>query len=247
MSSGVPLPRGGVEFVPAAHVQLCRQRIDAARERAGERARVAPREFDPGYWERWFEANAEEVLRAFPSVTVSPGYTVRYRCFGQYGRDVRVRPFVARAHTPVDRVRRVLPWHPPPDSMAVQERAAPTQDVELLYSRFSFPRTAEGYFDYWVVMQELWASARWAYSSIVASAQEWSQLTAAEGWQVLQPVERYEPAVIRQGERVSLAVLVHCPLQRFEIALQRIDIDAQQALHYDDPILVAAGPRGYVL
>jgi hypothetical protein len=131
--------------------------------------------------------------------------------------------------------------------MKVQERAAPTQDVELLYNRFSFPRTAEGYFQYWVVMQELWASARWAYSHVVASAEELTQLLQGQGWQLHREVERCEPAVVRHGNGASLAVLIHCPLQRFEVALHRIEIDPQQAIHYEDSILVASGPRGYIL
>jgi|GEM_PF-1617378 hypothetical protein len=236
-----------VEFVPAAHVRLCRERIAQARERAGERVGVAPQHFDSGYWEAWFEANAEETLARFPDITLAPGYQVRYRCFGQAGNDLHVRPFVARSGTPVDHVRRLLQWHPPPDSMKVQERAAPTQDVELLYNRFSFPRTAEGYFQYWVVMQELWASARWAYSHVVASAEELTQLLQGQGWQLHREVERCEPAVVRHGNGASLAVLVHCPLQRFEVALHRIEIDPQQAIHYEDSILVASGPRGYIL
>ncbi|MCX8072256.1 MAG: hypothetical protein N3C12_07385 [Candidatus Binatia bacterium] len=242
-----PPPDVTVEFVSEAHVRACRQRIQEVREQTGSRVGVAPSRFDARYWETWFETNAEELLRAFPSVQLSPDYHVRYRCYGQFGADLRVRPFVARKGTPVDALQRLLEWHPPPDTMGAVERGTPTQDVQLLYRHFSFPRTAEGYFDYWFVMQELWASARWAYSHVVASLEELAQLTAAPEWQVLRAVDRYEPAVVRHESGATLAVLIHCPLQRFEITLQRIEIDAQQALHYSDPILVAAGPRGYVL
>ena len=94
-------------------------------------------------------------------------------------------------------------------------------------------------------MQELWASQRWAYSHVVASATELSQLTANSGWQVTQPVETYEPAVVLDGRSARLAVLVGCPLGHFQVSLQQIDIGADQALRYAEPILVAAGPRGY--
>ncbi|GBD25205.1 hypothetical protein HRbin30_00520 [bacterium HR30] len=236
-----------VEFISPAHVRTCRERIHQVRERTGARVGTAPSGFDASYWQAWFETNAEEVLEAFPSVQLVPGYRVRYCCFGQHGRDLRVRPFVARADTPVDAVRRLLPWHPPPDSMGAIERGAPNEDVELLYRHFSFPRTAQGYFEYWFVIQELWASARWAYSHVLASLDEFSQLVSSPDWQLVHPVERYQPALVRHGEAAMLAVLVHCPLNRFEVTLQRIEIDAEQALHYSEAILVASGPRGYVL
>jgi len=118
--------------------------------------------------------------------------------------------------------------------------------VDLLYRHFAFPHTAAGAFEYWVVMQELWSSARWTHSRVIASADELMRITAAGDWQMIQPVEQHEPAVVRIGTTFRLAVLVFCPLQRFQIQLQQVEIDASQALHYLDPILVAAGPRGYL-
>ncbi|GIW45256.1 MAG: hypothetical protein KatS3mg077_2538 [Candidatus Binatia bacterium] len=238
---------GTVEFIPRALVAACRERIQRVRERTGARIGAVPPRFDPHYWEAWFEANAEELLRSFPEVELRSGYSVRYRCFGQHGADLRVRPFVARAGVAVDSVQRILEWHAPPDSRGALEKGAPNQDVELLYSHFSFPRTAAGYFEYWFVMQEIWASARWAYSHVVADLEELGQLVAGPQWQLIHPVEQYQPAVVRSENCGVLAVLVHCPLQRFEVTLQRVEIDAQQALHYSEPILVASGPRGYIL
>lgn len=236
-----------VDLVPAAHVRETLQRVHAARQRAGEVAGPPSRDPDNAYWERWFEANAAAVLQVVDGVTLSDGFAVRYRCYGQQGRDLLVRPFVARLDTDVAAVRRLLEWHPPPDSMSVQQRYTPTQDAELLYRHFRFARTPSGLFDYWVVMQELWASARWTHSHVIASAEELSQLTSSEGWKVLHPVERYEPAVVLSGAAARLAILMHCPLERFAIQLEQIDIDAEQALHYAEPILVASGPRGWVL
>jgi hypothetical protein len=96
-------------------------------------------------------------------------------------------------------------------------------------------------------MQELWASQRWTHSHLIASAAELSQITAAEGWQVLHPVATYEPAVVRSNGSARVAVLMHSPLGRFEITLQQVDIAQDHALHFAEPILVASGPRGYVV
>jgi len=234
-----------VEFVPAAHVRAVTRRIADARQRALDRCGPPPMSADARYWEVLFEANAADVLAALPGVVLREGFVVRYRYFGQRGRDVVVRPFVARAGTDVDPVRRLLDWHPPPDS--VDAGRGPTQDVDLLYRHFSFPPTAIGVFEYWLAMQDMWASARWAHSHLIASADELSQITAGEGWQVVHPVEAYEPAVVRSDGGARLAVLVHCRLERFEITLQQIEIGPDHALCYVSPILVASGPRGYML
>lgn len=236
-----------VEFISPLLVQACRERIQEVRERTGARVGTTPSRFDAKYWEAWFETNATELLRAFPNVQLAPGHCVRYRCFGQQGADLRVRPFVTRIGTPVEAVHRLLQWHPPPDSMGALDSGAPNQDAELLYRHFSFPRTPQGYFEYWFVLQELWASARWAYSHVLADLNELLQLISGPDWQVVHPVESYQPALVRLDSSAVLAVLVHCPLNRFEITLQRIEIDSQQVIHYKEGILVAAGPRGYVL
>jgi len=117
--------------------------------------------------------------------------------------------------------------------------------VALLYRHFSYPHTAVGVFEYWLAMQELWASERWAHSHVIASAGDLSQITAGDGWEVLHPVEVYEPAVVRSNGSARLAVLVECPLRRFEISLQQIEIGEDQSLRYGEAVLVASGPRGY--
>jgi hypothetical protein len=234
-----------VEFVPAAHVREITRRITEARQRALDRYGAAPPQPDAGYWEPLFEANAAEVLAVLPVVTLAAGFVVRYRFFEQRGSDLLVRPFVARASTDIAAVRQLIDWHPPPDSAATALVGSPTQDVALLYRHFSFPRTAVGVFAYWLAMQELWASQRWAHSHLLASAADLSQITAAEGWEVVHPVEAYEPAVVLSDGSARLAVLVQCPLRRFEISLQQIEIAADQSLHYGEPVLVASGPRGY--
>ncbi|MBI4517893.1 MAG: hypothetical protein HY699_18970 [Deltaproteobacteria bacterium] len=234
-----------VEFIPAADVHALRRRIEEARQRALDGHGAPAAEPQASYWEPLFEANAAEVLRALPQVQLAAGYSVRYRFYGQRGRDLLVRPFVARTGTDVDSVRQLLDWHAPPDSLVAA--AAPTQDVALLYRHFTFCATASGVFEYWLAMQELWASARWAHSHLVASAAELSQITASEGWDVVQPIAAYEPAVVRGESGARLAVLLQCPLGRCEITLQQIEIGADQALRYGDPVLVARGPKGYLL
>ncbi len=241
------LPVMSVEFIPAAHVRSLTQRVHEARQRALDRCGVPPDEPSARYWETLFEANAAEVLAVLPAVTLAPGFIVRYRFFGQRGRDLLVRPFVARASTDVETVRRLLDWHPPPDSVVSTGLRTPTQDVELLYHHFSFALAAVSAFEYWLAMQELWASTRWIHSHLIASAEELSQITASEGWKVVHPVETYEPAAVVSDRGVRLAVLVQNTIERFEIALQQIDIATDRSLHYAEPILVASGPRGYVV
>ncbi len=234
-----------VEFIPAADVRTLLRGVEGARQHALDRAGVPPAFPDARYWEALFESNAAEVLAVLPQVTLPPGFVVRYRFFRQRDQDLLVRPFVARATTDIETVRRLIEWHAPPDSDAAG-RARP-QDVELLYRHFTFPRTAMGVFQYWLAMQELWASQRWAHSHVIASAAELSQITAAEGWEVLHRVEAYEPAVVPGAGGRRLAVLVQTPLRRFEITLQQIEIAADQSLQYGEPVLVASGPRGYML
>ncbi len=236
-----------VEFIPAAEVRRLSRAIEAARQRALDACGPTPQSSAAGYWEQLFETNAVEVLSVLPAVRLATGYSVRYRFFGQRGQDLMVRPFVARTDTDVDVVRRLLDWHPAPDSRTSVLSAHPTRDVELLYQHFSFPFTAAGIFEYWLAMQELWASQRWTHAHLVASAEELSQITAGEGWQVLHPVEAYEPAVVRGDGSARIAVLMQSPVGRFQITLEQVDIAADHSLHFAEPILVASGPRGYLV
>jgi hypothetical protein len=240
-------PTPSVEFVPAAHVRTLTGRIEAARQRALDRLGSPPREADAHYWQLLFEANAAEVLAELASVTLAEGFVVRYRFFGRRGGDLLARPFVARSGTDIEAVRQLIDWHPPPDSVAGTLANAPNQDVELLYRHFSFPPTPTGFFEYWLAMQEVWASARWAHSQLIVCGEELSRITAGDSWEVMHPVETCEPAVVRNDQGARLAVLVHCRLERLSISLQQIDIDADRSLRYADPILIATGPRGYVL
>ncbi len=236
-----------VEFIPAAHARALTARIEQARQRALDRLGPAPQTRTAAYWQQLFEANAAEVLSELRNVTLSAGFVVRYRFFGERGGDLLTRPFVARSGTDIEVVRQLIDWHPPPDSLPGALSSAPTQDEQLLYRHFSFPRTSPGFFEYWLVMQELWASARWAHSHLIVCAEELSQIVAGDGWEVVHPVETYEPAVVLGDPGARLAVLVQCRLARFSISLQQIDIDAAGCLRYADSILVASGPRGYVL
>src|SRR5579862_3467659 len=170
-----------VEFISAAHVRAITARLAAARQRAVDRCGVPPAMPAAGYWQTLFEANAAEVLAEMPSVRLTPGHAVRYRFFGQRSGDLLVRPFVARASTDVETIRQLIEWHPAPDSVAISEARRPTQDVDLLYRHWTYEPTAVGVFEYWLAMQEIWASQRWAHSHVIASATELSEITASPG------------------------------------------------------------------
>lgn len=235
-----------VDFLPAAHVHDLFARLREARQRSMEQMGAPPEHPDHAYWESLFEAHAAAVLEAVPSLHLPPDRVIRYRCFGQQGRDLRVRPFVMRRTTEVREIRRLIDWHPPPDAMDARERSLPTQDVELLYRHFSFDPSPAGVFDYWAFVQELWGSTRWIHSTVIASAEEFGQRVASPDWVVHHPVERCEPAVVCGPDSHHLAVLVECPLDRFEIQLHAVTIDARQAVTYGEPVLVASGPRGWM-
>ena len=235
-----------VEHLDAALVRDRRERIAAAR-RAASLAMPESRgdADDAGYWQELFERTAAAVLAALPEVRLAAGHVVRYRFCGRRGSDLLVRPFVARAGTDVRAVRHVLDWHASPDS-GVADAAA--QDVELLYRHFTIAPGAAGAFDYWLAMQELWASQRWIHATVLADAAEFSQLTAAPDWRVERPVERVEPAIVLGGADIAqLAVLVHHPLERHAVVFHRIRITPTQAIEYAESLIVAAGPRGLLI
>lgn len=233
-----------VEHLDAAMVRATRARIGTARREASTalpEARAAAD--DPLYWQAVFEANAAAVLAVLPRVRLAGGHAVRYRFYGRRGTDLLVRPFVTRRGADIGTFLTLLDWHPPPDATA--PAGAATQDVELLYRHFQVEPTAAGLFEYWLAMQELWASQRWIHSTVLADAAELGALTADPAWRVERPVERVEPAVIRvTGEGAQLAVLVHCPIDRHTVAFQRVRIGADQAIEYAESLPIAVGPRG---
>jgi hypothetical protein len=236
-----------VEVIPAEVIRAITLRIDAARQQASvdnpERRDSAA---DVEQWQKVFEANAAALLAALERVHLAADHVVRYRFFDFEGGDPRLRPFVARKDVDVDPVRAVLDWHPPPDSTSAQ-RLQPNRDSELLYRHFRFEPSAAGYFEYWVAMQELWASAHWIHSRIVVDGEHFAELISGAEWQLQRELESYQPACVRGEHDAHLAVLVYCPLQRHTIALQRVTIDAAQSIVFAEPITVAVGPRGYYL
>jgi hypothetical protein len=235
-----------VEHLEPALVQDVAERVARARRRASEQVPEArDHADDPDYWQRVFEANAEALLGALERVRLAAGNAVRYRFYGRRGTDFLVRPFVARLGTDVGAVLRVLDWHAAPDSVRATDPAA-SRDVELLYRHFQFEPSAAGVFEYWVAMQELWASQRWIHSTVIADAEQFAQITAAPDWHVERPVERVEPAVIQDGEVRQIAVLLHCPLERHLVTFHRVRIAADQSVEFAESILVAHGPRGYL-
>ncbi|MDX2171458.1 MAG: hypothetical protein SF182_30620 [Deltaproteobacteria bacterium] len=233
-----------VEHLDAALVRAVRERIAAARRRASEAQPEARGDADePYYWQTVFEANAVAVLAALPRVRLAPGHVVRYRFYGRRGSDLLVRPFVTRAGADPSTILKLLDWHTPPD--ATTPSGAATQDVDLLYRHFTFEPTAAGVFEYWLAMQELWASQGWIHSTVLADAAELAALTGQPDWRVDRPVERVEPAVIRGlGDGQQLAVLVHCPLQRHAVTFHRVRIAADHSIEFAESLLVALGPRG---
>jgi hypothetical protein len=237
-----------VEFVSAAEVHDLQSRVAAARKLASDEAAkggLAPQ--DPAYWEALFESNAAAVLDTLGRVQLPSDRAVRYRFYGRRGADLLVRPFVARTSTDVSTIRQLIDWHPPPDSLAGSAAAAPTRDVEFLYRHFTYERSARGCYEYWVGIQELWASARWVHSRVIADADDFAAIVAGEQWRTNHEVERYEPAVIVGDDGAQLAVLLLCPLERQAITLHRIEIGADQEVRFVESIDVAVGPRGYLM
>ncbi|MEO8605939.1 MAG: hypothetical protein ABI629_25440 [bacterium] len=232
------------QHIDADVVRATRQRIAEARRTASEQVPEARQEADdPHYWQRVFEANAATVLGALPRVQLAPGHAVRYRFYGRRDADLLVRPFVTRAGADVSAVLKLLDWHAPPGD--ISPTASATQDVELLYRYFRIEETAAGAFEYWLAMQELWASQRWIHSTVLADASELSQLIARPDWRLERPVERAEPAVIRgASDGIQLAVLVHCPLERHAVTFNRIRIAPDQSIELAESLIVALGPRG---
>ena len=236
-----------VEFVSPDFVHSLIRRIGDARADAlhgFEKMPPAGAADEGVYWESVLEANAAHILRTLEHTHLAAGRVVRYRFYEMRGGDLRARPFVTRADSDLATIRRLLDWHPAPDAGAV----GVGRDAELLYRHFTFPRTAEGVFEYWFAMQEIWASTRWAHARVIASADELGQLTAQEEWHVEHVAEHCAPAVVNTPEGSShLAVLVYSPVSQQRIALEQIAIGADQVVRYGEPVLVASGPRGWVL
>lgn len=235
-----------VEHLAPAVVQDIVDRVARARRQASEQMPEARQHADdPIYWQEVFEANAAALLGALERVHLTEGYVVRYRFFGRRGNDFLIRPFVVRANTDVSPIMHLLDWHAPPDSTRAGQLIG-ARDVELLYQHFRHQPSAEGAFEYWVAMQELWASQRWIHSTVVADVEQFTQLTAGPDWNVERPVERVEPAVIREVDGTQIAVLVYCPLDRHMVMFHRIRIPPDQSIEFAESIMVAHGPRGYL-
>lgn len=236
-----------VEAVAASDVRATAEAVDAAHRRASSAVPAGRDESDsPQHWQTILETNAAAVLDALEHVTLPAGYVVRYRFFERADNDLRVRPFVARASTDVEAVRAALEWHPAPDSGPAAQRSRGNRDADLLYRHFSFTDSALGVFQYWVAMQEIWASAGWVHSRVVADRQHFAEIVGAAEWQVERELESYQPAVVRRPDGANLAVLLYSPLQRHSIDLHQVEIQADNGLLFSAPITVASGPRGYL-
>ncbi len=235
-----------VDFVTAEFVHSLVRRIGEARANALEGFEKMPSsgaEDEASYWERVLEVNAARVVDALALTRLAAGHAVRYRFYEMRGGDLRARPFVTRASTDVAAFKRLLDWHPAPDAGVV----ASGQDADLLYRHFEIDRSPAGVFEYWFAMQEIWASSRWAHSRVLATADELGQITAAEGWTVENLAEHCAPAVVSGEGSSHLAVLVYSPIGQQRIELQSIAIGEDKVVRYGAPVLVAAGPRGWIL
>jgi len=235
-----------VAHLTPAVVNDITDRVTRARRHASEQfPESRQRADDHEYWQNVFEANAAALLGTLERVRLTDGHVVRYRFYGRRGNDFLVRPFVLRGGTDASAMLRLLDWHPPPDASRAADPAI-SRDVELLYRHFQFERSAAGVFEYWVAMQELWASQRWIHSTIIADAEQFAQLTAAPDWRVERPVERVEPGIIRDADASQIAVLLYCPLERHMVMFHRVRIAPDQSIEFAESILVAHGPRGYL-
>ena len=235
-----------VEHLTPTVVREVVECLASARRSASERMPESRADADDAtYWQRLFEANAAALLAALVRVRLAAGQVVRYRFYGRRGSDFLVRPFVARADTDVAPMLRLLDWHPSPDAVRPGESSS-GRNVELLYRHFRFEPTAIGLFEYWVAMQELWASQRWIHSTIITDVEQFAEITAGPEWQIERPVERVEPAVVRDGEVGQIAVLLHCPIERHKVIFYRVRIPADQSIEFAESILIAHGPRGYL-
>lgn len=235
-----------VDFVSPVEVEDILRRVEEARS-SGESQRPESTPNSTEYWQEVFEVNAACVLAALPRVHLETAHIVRYCFYGRQGSDLLVRPFVARPATELSAVRALIDWHPPPDSIAPAMLHRPTRDVDFLYRYFTFEPSPVGYFEYWVAMQELWASARWVHSRVIADSIQFDAVTTDREWRVDQKLERYEPAVITDEEEgVQLAVLLYGQLKTRTITLHRIQIGADRGITFLESIPVAYGPRGYL-
>lgn len=234
-----------VEAIAADVIRSIVTRVEAARQQvSAEHPETRAEAADAATWQTVFEATAAAVLASLQRVHLADDHVVRYRFFDFESGDPRLRPFVARRGVDVEAVRSVLDWHPPPDSPSPQ-RLQPNRDAQLLYRHFDFERSAEGWFEYWIAMQELWASARWIHSRVVVDGEHFAELMSGGEWQLQHEVESYAPVCVRGEGTAHLAVLVYCPVQRHTIALQRVSIDTAKVITFAEPITVASGPRGY--
>ena len=183
-----------VEHLPAALVRDLSDRIAAARRQASEQfPETRQRADDPIYWQDVFEANAAALLGVLERVRLRDGHVVRYRYYGRRRNDFLIRPFVARADTDVSAVMHVLDWHAPPDSARPSESVA-GRDVDLLYKHFTVEPSAAGAFEYWVAVQELWASQRWIHSTVIADSEQFAQITSGAKATYDSDVKRNEAA-----------------------------------------------------
>lgn len=235
-----------VEFVAADFVHALVRRIGEARAEALRGFEKVPEPGAPdegAYWETVLEANAARVLQVLQRTRLAAGHVVHYRYYEMRGGDLRARPFVTRIGTDTSTVKRLLDWHPAPDAGAVGSG----QDAELLYRHFELERSPEGVFEYWFAMQEIWASSRWAHSRVLATADELGQITAQEGWNVEHVAEHCAPAVVDAEGSSHLAVLVYSPIGQQRVALEHVAVGADKVVRYGQPVVVAAGPRGWIL
>src|SRR5690606_25222746 len=99
---------------------------------------------------------------------------------------------------------------------------------------------------YWLAMQEIWASLKWVHSRVIANERDFAEIVAADGWQVERKVETHHPVVLRDRDGAHLALLLYSPLRRHSISLQQVEIRRDQSIVFGEPITVATGPRGYV-
>lgn len=234
----------GVTALAVAEVRAALAAVATARAGA-EAAAGAAGASEPQSLQRLLEANAAAVIESLPGVRLADDYAVRYCVFAEAEQEVRVRPFVARRGTDVDAVRAALAWHPAPDCAPTSRRHGADRDVDLLYRHFSFASTPIAVFQYWLAIQEIWASTAWVHTTVLADASDFATIVANPDWRVEIQPDSYQPVVASDGFEHHVAALLYSPLRRHTIAMQTVTIDRERRVVFGDAVTVAVGPRGY--
>lgn len=177
------------------------------------------------------------LLRLFPHVALKPGYMLDYLTVGA-PPETWIWPFARRADAMGD------PGPPPALKALGPERLARSRgtgelrraEVETLYNLLSYPRSAEGLFEYAFFVCELWAlksarrAADWLEASPVFSSRRFDEVTRRPGTaaaRVARPAT-FDPLVSLNpsgGGQVSMVIYREAPQRRLLNLRCRVEPD----------------------